>query len=246
MKVIPAIDLLDGQCVRLIQGDYSRRTVYAPVFEVVDQLNEHGVDRLHVVDLDAAKSGELQNIEVIGAIAERFGGEIQVGGGIRSLGAAERYRGMGARWIVVGSAVVTEPALFGALVDASPDGVIAALDYRRVDGERIVATHGWIESSGRPLLDVVAEVIATGCRTVLATDVSKDGTFEGPDVATYRELIEQFDLALIASGGVGSITDLEELAALEERGGGLFGAVVGRALHDGRLDLGEVTARWSR
>lgn len=246
MKVIPAIDLIDGQCVRLIQGDYSRRTVYAPVPEVVDQLNEHGVDRLHVVDLDAAKSGTLHNLEVIGMIAARFDGEIQVGGGIRSLDAAKRYWNVGAKWIVVGSAVVTEPVLFGELVETFTDGVIAALDYRRINGERVVATHGWIESSGRDLLGVVEEVLRTGCRHVLATDVSKDGTFEGPDLATYRELLERFDLGLIASGGVGSIADLEALEALEFQTRGVAAAVVGRALHDGRLDLGEVTARWNR
>lgn len=244
MRVIPAIDVLDGRCVRLIQGDYQRRISYKGVAEAVAEFQGAGATELHMVDLEAARSGLGENFGLISSVIRDSGLEVQVGGGVRSMEVAQQFLDGGAARVVVGSSIVDAPDFFRELCARYPDRVVASLDYRRDGGERYIATHGWLDSSGVRLMEAFSIAIEMGCRRFLATDVSKDGTLEGPDLDTYREILTRFDVELIASGGVGSLQDIERLGAIDIGGRGLHGVVVGRALHDGKIDIREAFQIW--
>jgi phosphoribosylformimino-5-aminoimidazole carboxamide ribotide isomerase len=246
VKVIPAVDVLDGRCVRLIQGDYSRRIYYKGVVEAAEEYRLLGATELHLVDLNAARSGEASSDELVASVLAMSELAVEVGGGIRSRSVAERYFALGAERIVVGSSIVDDFALFRELCQAYPGRVVASLDYRREAGQRYLATHGWEDGSDLPLLEGCALVVEAGCRRVLATDVSRDGMMEGTDLDTYEEILHSFDVELIASGGVGSIHDLERVDSLEVSGRGIYGVVVGRAFFEGRIDVAEALRRWSR
>jgi phosphoribosylformimino-5-aminoimidazole carboxamide ribotide isomerase len=244
MKVIPAIDIINGRCVRLVQGDYESVINYQEVEAAATEFFDKGVTSLHIVDLDAAKLGYPVNVASIQGVVGRGGVETQVGGGVRSLDSAKIYLDMGVSRVVVGTSVVHDKEFFALLNKEYPGRVVASLDYRRVGRKLMVATHGWQKSSEVELFAAIAAVVELGCRNVLATDISKDGTFRGPDTVTYGQILERFDVDLIASGGVGSISDLEELSMVEASNRQLYGAVVGRAIHDGRIDVQEALARW--
>jgi phosphoribosylformimino-5-aminoimidazole carboxamide ribotide isomerase len=211
----------------------------------------HGATEIHLVDLNGARSGEDRtatdhNDEVLSDVLSMPGLEVQIGGGIRSRARAESYLSHGAARVVVGSTVVDNLELFSDLCREFPGQIVASLDYRRVAGQRLVSTHGWEDSSDLRLLDGCERVVSAGCNRVLCTDVSRDGMLEGADLETYAEILEDFDLELIASGGVGSIQDLERLDSVSAGGRSLFGVVVGRAFLEGHIDTSEALGRWSR
>ena len=234
MELFPAIDLLDGRAVRLYQGDYDRETVYSddPVAQARAFAAE-GARWIHVVDLDAARTGTPRNREVIAAIAAAVDVPIQTGGGVRDEAAADALFAAGVARVVLGTAALEDPDLVRAL--ASRHSVAVGLDARG----REVAVRGWEEGSGRDLLDVARGFADAGVEALIVTEIGRDGTLQGPDIDGLGEVLEATELPVIASGGVGSVDDLRALAALRTSGRRLTGAIVGRALYEGSFTLTE-------
>jgi phosphoribosylformimino-5-aminoimidazole carboxamide ribotide isomerase len=234
MELYPAIDLRDGRAVRLYQGDYDRETVYHedPVAQARAFAAE-GARWIHVVDLDAARTGRPVNREVVAEIACGVDVPVQCGGGIRDEAAAEALMEAGVRRIVLGTAALEQPALVRRLAALVP--VAVGLDARG----REVAVRGWERGSGRDLLDVAREFADEGVEALVVTEIGRDGTLAGPDVEGLAQVLDATALPVIASGGVGSLDDLRALAALRSSGRQLAGAIVGRALYEGSFTLAD-------
>ena len=239
MDLYPAIDLRAGRCVRLYQGDYSRETAYGvdPV-TVARTFAAAGARWIHVVDLDAARSGAPENRDAVAAIAEAVGREVgvQAGGGVRDQATAEALWAAGVTRVVLGTAAVENPALVRELAAEHP--VAVGLDVR--DGE--VAVRGWTEPSGHRLAEVLGTLEGSGVAAVIVTEIGRDGTLAGPDLELFATTLETTDADVVASGGVGSLADLEALASLEAGGRRLAGVIVGKALHDGVFTVEEAVA----
>lgn len=239
MEVIPAIDLLNGQCVRLYQGDFSKVTVYStdPV-ELARRYRDAGLQRLHVVDLDGAQTGSPQNMELIAAMAAEVGLAVQAGGGIRDLKRARDLRAAGAGRVVVGSVAAEAPeTALEWLDDLGAEHLVLAFDVRiTAEADPVVLTRGWVRDSGTSLWSLLDRFCARGARHFLCTDIARDGTLNGPNAELYRECFRRFPAAsVIASGGVSSLSDLHQLAQT-----GAAAVVTGKALLDGRLSLEEI------
>lgn len=232
MNLYAAIDLLDGRCVRLHQGDYDRATDYGD--DPVGQARRFAADGapwIHVVDLDAARRGEPVNREVIGRVAAAVDVPVQVGGGVRSRADAEALWAAGVARVVLGTAAVEDPDLVASLV---PDGAVAVgLDARGRD----LAVRGWEASSGVDLLEAASRFGAMGVAALVVTEIGRDGTLEGPDLEGLAAVLEVATVPVVASGGVGSAEDLLALTALD-----LDGVIVGRALYDDRVTVAEAVA----
>ena len=242
MEFMPAIDLIEGQCVRLVQGDFDRQITYGDPLEAAEAIQARGARWLHLVDLDAARSRFGPNRDVIRGICQTLHISVEVGGGIRSIADAEELFDAGVARVIIGTMAIDNPELVEQVAAIRSDGVAVGLDYRRLDGKREVALKGWLERSGKDLFEVLPELAARGASAVIATDISRDGTLEGPDLETLKLLLEfgaDHGIGVIASGGVSGLEDLASLKSLNVRGSGLFGAISGRAIHDGRLDVGE-------
>ncbi|WP_104987251.1 1-(5-phosphoribosyl)-5-[(5-phosphoribosylamino)methylideneamino]imidazole-4-carboxamide isomerase [Sorangium cellulosum] len=234
MQLIPAIDLLGGQAVRLHQGRYDQVTVYDQDPAALAARLRRACDRLHVVDLEGARAGSPVQADVVRAVVAAFGvdgGSVQVGGGIRSAAAAERYLALGADRIVLGTAAVNEPALVRDLADRFPGRVVVAVDAK--DGR--VAVQGWEQVSSVTALDVARALAGAPIAALLYTDVSRDGTQVGPNLEATRELSASCGFPVLASGGVGSLAHLRALAQIP----GVAGVIVGRALYEGAFTLAE-------
>jgi phosphoribosylformimino-5-aminoimidazole carboxamide ribotide isomerase len=239
MDLYPAIDLRDGRCVRLTQGDFARETVYGD--DPVGQARvfaDAGTPWIHVVDLDAARTGEPVNRPVVAAIAGSIGTPVQVGGGVRDEMAAEALLDIGVSRVVVGTAALEQPELVHRLAGRWPGQVALGLDVRGSE----VAVHGWEQGTGRQLLDVVRDFEESGVAAVVVTQIEVDGVGAGPDLETYAGLLVETELDVIASGGVGSLDHLRDLAALEIEGRELAGVIVGRALYDGAFTVDDALA----
>lgn len=239
MQVIPAIDLLGGRCVRLYKGDFARVIEYPedPV-SIAARYRQAGMQRLHLVDLDGARSGSQGNGDIISRLAAEAGVDLQVGGGIRDLGRARALLAAGASRVVIGSVAAEDPALALAWVDELGAAHMTLAFDIRLDpgGEPIVVTRGWIQSSGRSLWELVELFAGHDGVEFLCTDVDRDGTLEGPNLSLYAACTGRFPAArFIASGGVSGAADLPRLAAT-----GVAGVVTGKALLDGRLTLEEI------
>jgi phosphoribosylformimino-5-aminoimidazole carboxamide ribotide isomerase len=235
MDLYPAIDLRAGRCVRLVEGDFAQETVYGddPV-AVALRFVAAGARWIHVVDLDAARTGDPTNRAVVGAVAEAVrtaGGQVQAGGGVRSLEAAAALLDAGVARVVVGTAAVENPSLVSSIAGRWPGQVAVGLDHRA--GE--VRLKGWTEGGGRTVFDLAPLAVSWGASAVIVTDISRDGRLVGPDVRGLTELVESTGAPLIASGGVGSLDDVRALAAIP----GLIGAIAGRAIYEGRLDVAD-------
>ena len=232
MDLYPAIDLLNGQAVRLYQGDYARETVYNndPVAQA-KAFADAGAHWIHVVDLDAARTGSPLNREVIAAICDAVNVPIQTGGGVRSEEAAAALFDAGVTRVVLGTAALEDPDLVRTLASRHP--VAVGLDARG----REVAVRGWEEGSGKDLLDGARGFADAGVEALIVTEIGRDGTLEGPDLDGLGEVLEATELPVIASGGVGSVADLVALEALRSGGRRLSGAIVGRALYEGAFTL---------
>lgn len=234
MDLYPAIDLRDGRCVRLYQGDYARETVYGddPVAQA-RAFADAGAPWIHVVDLDAARTGEPVNRAIVGAIAAGVDVPVQTGGGVRSFEAAQALFDVGVARVVLGTAAMDDPDLVRRLAEHFT--VAVGLDARA--GE--VAVRGWEEGSGRTLLDAVREFEGAGVAALVVTEIGRDGTLEGPDVTGLASVLEVTTIPVIASGGVGTLDDLRALEALSAASRRLSGAIIGRALYEGRFTLRE-------
>ena len=238
MQLFAAVDIRNGRCVRLRQGDYGAETVYDddPVARAVE-LASRGAGWIHVVDLDGARSGHPDNAAVVTAIAGAVDVPVQAGGGVRTAATAEAWFAAGVERVVLGTAALRDPDLVRDL--AGSHRVAVGLDARA--GE--VATDGWLRGSGQSVLDVARSFAAGGVDALVVTDISRDGTLEGPDIDGLASVLNAVSVDVIASGGVGQIGDLTALAGLGDRAGRrLSGVIVGTALYEGRFTVAEAVA----
>jgi len=239
MEIIPAIDLLGGKVVRLYKGDFNQVTEYSdsPV-DVAKGYNSAGIKSLHLVDLDGARTGNPAHLDEITEITSTVGMAVQVGGGIRQIEQARAIIAAGAERVVVGSTAAKDPdtviSWFGEL---GPDCVVVGMDVTIENGDDpIVQTHGWTESSDQTLWSLMDKFMSAGAYNFLCTDISKDGTLEGPNMALYAEATRRYPKArIIASGGLSSAAELPDLAAT-----GVTSVVTGKALLDGLLTIEEI------
>lgn len=241
MQIIPAIDIRGGLCVRLDQGDYARETVFDddPV-AVARGWQDAGATLLHVVDLDGARQGAPQNEDVIGRVLGAVSARVQVGGGVRDVEAIQRYLEAGADRVALGTAAVKDQTTLVNAVSLFRERILVGVDAR--DG--MVATEGWLETSEMRALDLIQQLSEFGVRRIFYTDISRDGMQSGPNFPAINEVVEHAaglpsPMAVIASGGVSSIDHLRRLAAI-----GVEGAIIGKALYTGLLDLRAVLAEF--
>lgn len=234
MDVIPAIDLLEGKCVRLYQGEYARAQVFHDnPAEVAKQWVEQGASMLHVVDLDGAKEGRPINAKAIEAIVQAVSVPVQVGGGLRDRASVKELFDIGVKRIILGTVAVEEPTLVEQLCQEFSGKIMVGIDAR----QGWVATHGWLETSEVTAVELAEKMTQLGISSIIYTDIHRDGTLSGPNLDTLRELVSRVSLPVIASGGVSSITDLLSLLALEPLG--VSGVIIGRALYTGEISLKE-------
>jgi len=231
MLIYPAIDLFQGKAVRLYKGDYAQMTVYSenPV-EVALDFAQKGAKCIHLVDLEGAKSGSTPNFEVVCAIKKATGLFCEIGGGIRSMEVVDRYLSAGIDRVILGTAAVTDEAFLRAALECYGDKIAVGIDIR--DG--YVAIKGWTEQSHKKAMDFCRSMEQLGVKTLICTDISKDGAMQGANHLLYQELSQRFDLQIIASGGVSSIADVRTLASMN-----IHGAIVGKAYYTGAIDLAQ-------
>ena len=231
MELWPAIDLRGGKCVRLLQGDYDRETVFGddPV-EMARRFVEAGARRLHIVDLDGAKAGLPVQADLVARMVTAAGVPCQLGGGIRSLETARAYAAAGVQRLVVGSVAIEHPELLEAIARELPGRIVLGLDAR--DGR--VATRGWLETSELPAIDVAKRHESLPLAAIVYTDIAKDGMMSGPNLAALAEMIREVHLPVVASGGISKAADILAVADT-----GASGCIVGRALYDGAVTLAE-------
>ena len=234
MQIIPAIDIIDGKCVRLTQGDYGQKTIYNEnPLEVAKEFEAAGLQRLHLVDLDGAKAGAVQNWKVLESIASNTSLIIDFGGGIKKEEDLNIVFQSGASLATIGSLAVKQADIFVQWLEKyGADKFLLGADVK----EEKIAVSGWLETTDIDIYDFIRDYISKGIQQVFCTDVSKDGKLEGPSVALYQNIIGRFpSLHFIASGGVSSVKDLEDLKAI-----GCAGAIVGKAIYEGRIKLDEL------
>ncbi|MBQ4160650.1 MAG: 1-(5-phosphoribosyl)-5-[Clostridia bacterium] len=229
MHIFPAIDLYDGKAVRLFKGDYSQMTVYSDKpWEIALDFEAQGATHIHIVDLEGAKNGDTPNLETVKKIISATGLFSEIGGGIRSMETIGKYISAGIDRVILGTAAVQDEAFLRAAVEKYGDKIAVGADIK--DG--YVAIKGWIEKSEYECFDFCKKMQEIGVKTLICTDISKDGAMMGTNHELYRQLSEQFDMQIVASGGVSSIEDVERLAALE-----IYGAIIGKAYYTKAIDL---------
>ena len=233
-NVFPAIDLIDGKCVRLLQGVYSSETQYSddPISQALS-FQEEGASWIHIVDLDAARTGIANNASIIEKIASQLEIPVQVGGGIRDLERARLIFDSGVTRIVIGTAAIENPSLLEEVV--SIGRVAIAVDLK---GNK-VAVHGWKKKTDLSYTDLFERFEKTGVDAYIVTHIERDGTLEGPDIDAYKNIISSTTKDVIASGGVGSTDDLRDLSLLDVNGKNLRGVIVGRAFYEGKFSLSQ-------
>ncbi|MDO8996228.1 MAG: 1-(5-phosphoribosyl)-5-[(5-phosphoribosylamino)methylideneamino]imidazole-4-carboxamide isomerase [Sediminibacterium sp.] len=234
MEIIPAIDIIDGKCVRLTEGDYSQKTIYNEnPLEVAKSFENAGIKRLHLVDLDGAKAGKVINWKVLESIAKNTQLVIDFGGGIKKETDLKLVFESGAALATIGSLAVKEPALFESWLNHY--GANKFLLGADVKGENI-AIGGWLETTNETIIEFIHNYTLKGVTQLFCTDISKDGKLEGPSIELYKKIIQQFpELYFIASGGVSSMKDIEELRLI-----GCSGVIVGKAIYEGRIKMNEL------
>lgn len=231
MLVFPAIDLFGGKAVRLFKGDYNQMTVYSDnPLEVARDFEKNGAEWVHLVDLEGAKMGTTPNIGVVESIAKSTALNCEIGGGIRDMETVEKYFAAGVSRVILGTAAVTDEAFLRETVAKYGERIAVGVDIK--DG--MVAIKGWIEKSEYDAFDFCKKMQNIGVKTIICTDISKDGAMKGANHALYMELSERFDMQIVASGGVSSMEDVEKLAKL-----GIYGAIIGKAYYTGAIDLHE-------
>ena len=229
MNILPAIDLFDKKAVRLFKGDYSQMTVYSDTpLSVAKDFEAAGAKYVHLVDLEGAKDGTTPNIEIVKEIAKETSLFVEIGGGIRSLDALERYFSAGVQRVILGTVAVTDEDFLKKCISLYGEKIAVGADVK--DG--YIAIKGWLEKSAYTLDSFFAKMQALGVKTVICTDISKDGAMKGTNLQMYKELSEKYSLDIIASGGVSSLDDVDALSKMN-----IFGAIVGKALYTGAIDL---------
>ena len=239
MEIIPAIDLIDGKCVRLTEGDYGQKTVYnEQPLEVAKMFEQAGLKRLHLVDLDGAKAGKVMNWKVLESITSGTSLVVDFGGGVKTDEDVRRILDTGAAYVTVGSiAVKNEPLLLSWLKTYGPEKFLLGADVKGYQ----IAIHGWTETTDLNLFAFIEKYMVHGIRQLFCTDVSRDGKLAGPSTELYTDIITRFpELFFIASGGVSSMDDLKALETI-----GCSGAIVGKAIYENRISLNELAGKSS-
>ncbi|MDE6807542.1 MAG: 1-(5-phosphoribosyl)-5-[(5-phosphoribosylamino)methylideneamino]imidazole-4-carboxamide isomerase [Prevotella sp.] len=236
IELIPAIDIIDGMCVRLTKGDYDQKTIYGNPLQMARQFESIGYHRLHIVDLDGAKSKHIVNSEVLRQITLETNLVVDFGGGIKTDKDIETAFEAGASMVTIGSVAVTQPDLFKRWLNRfGPEHIILGADVRN----GLISINGWKEDSTEKLLPFLQRYVDMGIKNVLCTEISKDGTLQGPATALYKEVMAAYPhLHLIASGGVSSINDIDNLEVA-----GIPAVVFGKAIYEGHIDLKELINR---
>ena len=233
MKIFPAIDLLGGKAVRLKKGDYNEVTVYSDCPpKMAESFKAAGAEWIHVVDLDGARDGSTANFATVSEIA-KVGLKVEIGGGIRSLDTVEKYIAAGVSRVIIGTAAVSDPEFLKNAIAKYGEKIAVGVDIK--DG--MVAIKGWKEISALECFDFCEKLQSEGVSTVICTDISKDGMLSGTNTELYRKLSERFTMDFVASGGVSTIDDVRALASM-----GMYGAIVGKAIYTGNIDLKEAIA----
>ncbi len=230
MKIYPAIDIIGGEAVRLYKGDYDQKTVYGDPCEIAKRFKAAGALQMHVVDLEGAKTGGTPNIDTIKKIIDTTDMFIELGGGIRSMDVIDVYLLAGVSRVILGTAAVKDKTLLRESVAKYGDKIAVGVDI--LDG--MVRINGWLENSGVSLDDFLNELQSLGVKTVICTDISKDGAMMGTNRELYKQLSTKYEIDIIASGGVSSIDDIKALNEM-----GLYGAIIGKAYYTGAIDLKE-------
>ncbi|HAO08353.1 MAG TPA: 1-(5-phosphoribosyl)-5-[(5-phosphoribosylamino)methylideneamino]imidazole-4-carboxamide isomerase [Chryseobacterium sp.] len=230
MKIIPAIDIIDGKCVRLSKGDYDTKKIYNEnPLEVAKEFESFGIQYLHLVDLDGAKSKHIVNQKVLETIAKETSLEIDFGGGLKTLEDIEIAFNSGAKQITIGSIAVQDPDFCFDLIEKyGPEKIILGADCEN----RKIKTSGWLEESELDVIDFILQYKNKGIKNVICTDISKDGMLQGASDELYREIVEKTAVQLIASGGISCIEDVEQMEKI-----GCSGAIIGKAIYEGRISL---------
>ncbi|MBQ8341331.1 MAG: 1-(5-phosphoribosyl)-5-[Clostridia bacterium] len=229
MLVFPAIDLFDGKAVRLYKGDYDQMTVYNDnPLAVAKDFADAGATWIHMVDLEGARSGETPNLATVERVAKESGLLVEIGGGIRSMDVVDRYLSAGVSRVILGTAAVKDETFLREALAKYGERIAVGVDIK--DGK--VAIKGWTEKSDLDAMDFCAKMEQMGVKTIICTDISKDGAMKGTNHALYREMAARFGVQIIASGGVSSMEDVEKLAALH-----IYGAIIGKAYYIGAIDL---------
>ena len=229
MYIIPAIDLIDGKAVRLQKGDYNKVTVYSDSpADVAESFERDGAKLLHVVDLDGAKDGTTANFDTVKEIIRRTGLSVEIGGGVRNIERVKKYIDIGVDRVIIGTAAVTDPDFLKEAVKLYGEKIVVGVDVK--DG--YVAIKGWLEVSEVSCNDFCEHLCELGVKTVICTDISKDGMMSGTNLELYRDLSRRFGMNIIASGGVSSIDDVRALKQMN-----IYGAILGKALYTGAVKL---------
>jgi phosphoribosylformimino-5-aminoimidazole carboxamide ribotide isomerase len=231
MLIYPAIDLFDGKAVRLFKGDYNQMTVYSEnPPEIAQDFKTQGATHIHVVDLEGAKEGTTPNFETVIKIKNSTGLFCEIGGGIRNIETVEKYLNAGVSRVILGTAAVNDECFLKEAISKYQEKIAVGADIK--DG--YIAIKGWIEKSQYSLDEFLSKMQKLGVKTVICTDISKDGAMKGTNLALYKELSEKYSLNIIASGGVSTIEDIKALREMN-----LYGAIIGKAYYIGAIDLKE-------
>ncbi|MBQ7835781.1 MAG: 1-(5-phosphoribosyl)-5-[Clostridia bacterium] len=231
MYIFPAIDLYEGKAVRLEKGDYNKMTVFSNnPLDLGYQFADAGAQFLHAVDLEGAKEGTTPNLSVVASLARSCGLKVQVGGGIRQEDTVKRYLDAGVERVIIGTAAVTDPDFLCNMVEKYGRHIAVGVDIK--DG--MAAIRGWVEKSQLTCYDLFDRLTVAGVKTVICTDISKDGMLSGTNVELYRDLMSKYSVDIIASGGVTTVSDVEELRSMN-----MYGAILGRAIYQKTIDLRE-------
>lgn len=229
MLIFPAIDLYEGKAVRLYKGDYSKMTVYSEnPLEVAKKFERCGATCIHMVDLEGAKDGSTPNFETVKKVAQQTNLFVEIGGGIRNLDTVSKYLDAGVNRVILGTAAVKDEDFLIEAVRKYGDKIAVGIDIK----DKKVAIHGWMEKSEIDAMEFALKMQNIGVKTVICTDISKDGAMQGTNHALYKEMAEKFSLDIIASGGVSSMEDVEKLAELK-----IYGTIIGKAYYTGAIDL---------
>jgi phosphoribosylformimino-5-aminoimidazole carboxamide ribotide isomerase len=233
MRIIVAMDIISGKCVRLSRGDYSTKKIYSEdPLEVALKIEDNGIDYLHLVDLDGAKNKKIENIKVLEKIAWKTKLKIDFGGGLRTYEDLITLFNAGARQVTIGSIAVSDPHLFIEwLMKLGQEKLILGADCI----DRNVSTGGWLEKSDKEVISFISGYKSKGVKYAICTDIKKDGMLEGPSIALYKEILSAVKVNLIASGGISSIKDIEDV-----RDVGCEGVIIGKAVYEGRITLNEL------
>lgn len=231
MKIFPAIDIIDGNAVRLLKGDYAKKTVYADnPCSVAKEFENRGAEYLHVVDLDGAKSGDTPNFDTIRNIIENTTLKVEVGGGIRSADTIEKYINAGVFRVILGTVAIKNPQFTAEMIKKYGSKIAVGVDI----SNDYAASDGWTKVSEVSCDDIFTRLQNDGAQTVICTDISKDGTMNGTNIDLYRRLSEKYSVNIVASGGITGLDDVKKLAQMN-----IYGAILGKSLYEGTIDLGE-------